>query len=129
MSRASGGITKFKLQNEQYEVVSGTVMPFNTTKTPVNSLSGTPGFREEYINPKMDLVLQSTSSELGTVVAADLQDLTGASGEDAIVETNNGVVYLLHNVYVNGEVSYDIDSGEISFQLVAKTAEQLYVRN
>ena len=126
---ASGGITKFKLLGEQYEIVSGTVMPFNTMKTPVNSLSGTPGHREEYVPPKMDLVLQSTSTELGTVIAADLQKLSGAPGEDAVVETNNGVVYLMHNVYVSGEVSYEIDSGEISFQLVAHKAEQLYVRN
>ena len=129
MSRASGGITKFKLNDESYEVVSGSIMPFNTTKTPVNSLSGTPGFRQEYTNPSMNVVLQSTSGDSNPVLVEDLIRLTGRQGEDAIVETNNGIVYLLHQVYVTEQPDYNIDTGEISFSMVAKSVEQLYIRN
>ena len=128
MTRATGGITKFRLNGNDYDAVSGTISPFNTEKTPVNSLSGTPGYMEKYINPMMDITLQSTSGVLNPVVVSELQNLTGRRGEDAIIETNNGVTYLLHQVYVQGNPNYDIENGEISFQLIAKTAEQLYVR-
>ena len=125
-NRATGGITALKINNIQYDVVSGSITAFNTEKTAVTNLSGPNGYMEKFVNPSIDVTLQTTSKTNNPVLVNELQNLTGEEGQDVVVLTNNGVGWLLERVYVDGNTNYDIDSGEISFKLNGQALEQLY---
>ena len=125
-NRASGGITAVKINGNKYDAVSGSITALNTEKTPVTNLSGAPGYMEKFINPSIDVTLQTTSKTNNTVLVNELQNLTAEEGQDVVVLTNNGVGWLLERVYVEGNVNYDIDSGEISFKMNGQSLEQLY---
>ena len=125
-TRASGGISQVKINGLAYDAVSGSITAFNTEKTPVTNLSGVQGYMEKFVNPSIDVTLQTTSKTNNPVLVNELQNLTGEEGQDVVVITNNGVGWLLERVYVEGNTNYDIDSGEISFKLNGQALEQLY---
>ena len=125
-NRASGGVTAVKINGKKYDAVSGSITAFNTEKTPVTNLSGAPGYMEKFINPSIDVTLQTTSKTNNVVLVNELQNLTADDGQDVVVLTNNGVGWLLERVYVEGNVNYDIDTGEISFKMNGQALEQLY---